>query len=105
RAPCAPMPRMPSQRSQRVRAPGGAAGKWDRARPTVFAMPGIFGAVGTAPRQAAALPLEELGERLRVQPAPRVPPARSEDGRAALGGVDLGVLAGSGTPHRAGDGS
>ncbi len=68
-------------------------------------MPGIFGAVATAPRQAAALPLEDLGERLRVQPALRVRLARSEDGRAALGAVDLGLLPGSGTPHRADDGS
>ena len=82
-----------------------AAGKWGRARPTVFAMPGIFGAVATPPGQAAALPLEELGERLRVQPALRVRLARSADGRAALGAVDLGLFPGSGTPYRADDGS
>lgn len=68
-------------------------------------MPGIFGAVAAAPGRASALPLDALGERLRVQPALRVRLLRSEDGRAELGAVDLGVLPGSGVPYRADDGS
>jgi asparagine synthetase B (glutamine-hydrolysing) len=68
-------------------------------------MPGIFGAASAAPRRAAGLPLEDVGGRLRVQPGLRVRLARADDGRAALGAVDLGVLPGSGVPHRAPDGS
>src|SRR4029453_10114963 len=68
-------------------------------------MPGIFGAVSPASPQAAALPLEPVGERLRAQPGLRVRLLQSDDGRAVLGGVDLGLLPGSGVPYRDAGGS
>ena len=68
-------------------------------------MPGIFGAASAQPRRASAVPLESLGRRLRVQPGLSTRFARSDDGRAVIGAVDLGVLAGSGVPQRADDGS
>jgi len=66
-------------------------------------MPGIFGAVAAAGRLAADV--EDIAERLCVQPALRARLLRSDDGRVALGAVDLGLLPGSGVPHRAADGS
>jgi asparagine synthase (glutamine-hydrolysing) len=68
-------------------------------------MPGIFGAASGQPRRAAGVPLESLGRRLRVQPGLSTRFARSDDGRAVIGAVDLGVLPGSGIPQRAHDGS
>jgi asparagine synthase (glutamine-hydrolysing) len=69
-------------------------------------MPGIFGAVSVVAGQAAALlPLDEIAGRLCVQPGLSVRSVRSGDGRAVLGGVDLGLLPRSGVPHRGADGS